>query len=260
MVSLSRELIREVQKLRYDDFPEDVVDYSKLLAIDLLGVAIGGSNSPEAMGLLRALSASGALRNDGSELWGTPHKSSAADAALFNGSIAHALELDDFGGADHSGAVVVPAMLACLSHVPAVSGKTFIEALVAGYEVCRRMLEAAGAYRAHNADGGWHSTATCGASGAAVATGLLLDLSEDELVHAFGFAATMTGGTWAFNKDGAMSKRIHPGWAAQLGVRAAFFAKAGVTGPEYSLEAEWGGFFNTYARGTTVSASLSTSF
>ncbi len=103
-----------------------------------------------------------------------------------------------------------PAALAAAGLNTSVTGIEFLTASVAGYEVARRVLEAAGAYREHNANGGWHSTATCGAAAAAMAAGLILELTEDQLVAALGFALTMTGGTWAFNTDGAMSKRFHP--------------------------------------------------
>ena len=89
-----------------------------------------------------------------------------------------------------------------------------------------------------------------------MAAGLIMELTEDQLVSALGFALTMTGGTWAFNTDGAMSKRLHPGWAASLGVKSALWAQADISGPEYAFEAEWGGFFNTYAKDGAEPAAL----
>src|SRR5690606_15253535 len=56
-----------------------------------------------------------------------------------------------------------------------------------------------------------------------------------------------TGGTWAFLADAAMTKRFHPGKAAETGVCAAYLAQAGMTGPHHVLDAPWGGFFSTYA-------------
>ena len=82
--------------------------------------------------------------------------------ALVNGTASHAFELDDTGGCDHSGAVVVPAAVAAveLADRP-VTGREFIDAVVIGYDVARRPLEACGAYEPHNG-AGFHSTGTCG--------------------------------------------------------------------------------------------------
>ncbi|WP_371227962.1 MmgE/PrpD family protein [Roseovarius sp. 2305UL8-3] len=250
MASASRQLIRQVLNAYNSEFESSVVNHAKSLLLDTLGVSLAAREAPEALRLRKALQNSGGLTSAGSGaiLWGSQNTASCGDAALYNGTLAHALELDDFGGADHSGAVVFPAVLA-VSELPLnLSGLEFLKAAIAGYEVARRVLEAAGAYRIHNADAGWHSTATCGAPGAAVAAGLVLGLDEDQLVSALGFATTMIGGTWAFNSDGAMSKRLHPGWAANLGVNASLWAQAGITGPEFAFEADWGGFFNTYAK------------
>jgi 2-methylcitrate dehydratase PrpD len=73
-------------------------------------------------------------------------------------------------------------------------------------------------------------------------------------VQALGIAGTFTGGTWAFLADGALVKRFHPGKAAETGVSAALLAQAGLTGPRHVLDAEWGGFYSTYAPGVSTPA------
>jgi 2-methylcitrate dehydratase PrpD len=109
------------------------------------------------------------------------------------------------------------------------------------------VLEGAGGYRPHN-EAGWHSTGTCGSFGAAAGAAKLLGLGRERFADALGVAGTFTGGTWAYLADGAMTKRFHPGKAAENGLSAAFLAQAGLTGPRHVLEAEWGGFFPTYSR------------
>jgi len=74
----------------------------------------------------------------------------------------------------------------------------------------------------------------------------VLGLPAEQFTSALGIAGTYVGGVWAFMADGAMTKRLHPGKAAENGVNAAFLAKAGMTGPTQILEAKWGGFFPTY--------------
>ncbi|HKU97322.1 MAG TPA: MmgE/PrpD family protein, partial [Vineibacter sp.] len=110
------------------------------------------------------------------------------------------------------------------------------------------VLVGSGGYRPHN-EHGWHSTGTCGSFGAAAAAAKLLGLSSEKFTHALGIAGTFVGGLWAFLADGALVKRFHPGKAAETGVSAALLARAGLTGPGRIFEADWGGFYPTYAPG-----------
>ena len=161
---------------------------------------------------------------------GTALRSAPAHAAFINGIAAHAQELDDFGGVDHSGAVVVPALLAIGEALPPVTGKGFSTAMVVGYEVGREFSRRPAEYRAHNNASGWHSTGTCGSFGAAAAVAKVLGIDAWKTTWAIGLAGTFTGGTWAFIKDGAMSKRYHAGRAAETGVVSACLARSGFTG------------------------------
>jgi len=135
------------------------------------------------------------------------------------------------------------------------AGRRVLEAMIVGYDVALRVLEAAGGYRAHNGQG-WHSTGTCGSFGAAAAAARALGLDAERTAWALGLAGSFTGGTWAFLDDGSMSKRYHPGRAAETGVLAAALARAGFTGPTRVFEAEWGGFLKTYAAGRARPAAL----
>ena len=116
---------------------------TRYLLLDLIGAALAGSDTPEVVAAERA---AGLMCPSGGPctLWGSPHSTSPTAAALVNGIAAHARELDDFGGVDHTGAVVVPALLAVAEAWPVLSGKRLLEAMVVGYEVGRRVLDAAG--------------------------------------------------------------------------------------------------------------------
>ncbi len=235
-----------------DDVPEDDRRYAKLLLLDLLGCALAGLDTEEARIARRAgraLSPGGG----GASIWGTGEAAHPGIAAMANGAAAHALELDDFHGVDHSGAVTVPALMAAADAGGEADGRRFLEGMVFGYEVGRRLLDGAGGYRRHNA-AGWHTTGTLGSYAAAAAVAKFLGLDEERTVWALGIAGSFTGGTWAFNADGAMSKRYHAGAAAQTGLQAAFLAREGFTGPVSVLEAERGGYFNLYGEGMTPAA------
>ena len=235
-----------------DDVPEDDRHYAKLLALDLFGCALAGLDTEEAR-LARRAAHSLSPGGGGASIWGAGEAAAPGVAAMVNGTAAHALELDDFHGVDHSGAVTLPALLAAADTGGEADGRRVLEGMVFGYEVGRRLLDGAGGYRRHNA-AGWHTTGTLGSYAAAAAVAKLLGLDGQRMAWALGIAGSFTGGTWAFNEDGAMSKRYHAGAAAQTGLQAAFLAREGFTGPAAVLEAERGGYFPLYGEGMTPAA------
>ncbi|MFK4264776.1 MmgE/PrpD family protein [Streptomyces milbemycinicus] len=243
---------------RIGDLPEAVVSKARYHLLDTLGAALAGAGSAETTALLRMLTATEPTAGPGAEasVWGTGLALSPRGAALVNGVSAHALELDDAGGCDHSGAVVVPAALAAVTAASApVSGADLLTAVVVGYDVARRVLEACGGYWPHNEEG-WHSTGTCGPFGAAAAAAAVLRLDPDRTAHALALAGSFSGGIWAFVHDGAMSKRLHAGRAAEAGVTAALLAAHGVTGPAQVFADVWGGFLRTFAPTSAEPAAL----
>ena len=249
--SLSAKLLHT----RFEDFPAATIAKVKLHILDTLGVALAGAASAETRAIMTGLG----LRADSgrSAAWGLACQLNPRSASFINGVSAHALELDDSGGCDHSGAVVLPAALALLPEIDhPVSGQTLLRAVLLGYETGRRVLEASGGYEQHNALG-WHSTGTCGVFGAAAAAGLLLDLDPQQLVSALGFACSFAGGTWGFIHDGSQSKKLHPGRAAEGGVSAALLAAAGFQGPRAVFDpGVWGSFFSCFATGSVDAEAL----
>ncbi|OCP18749.1 MULTISPECIES: MmgE/PrpD family protein [unclassified Ensifer] len=248
-------LARNVAATVFDDFPEATVRKAKLHVLDTFGVAVAGSASGETCLTLAALGVS--APSGSSAIWGTPLLADARTAALVNGVSAHALELDDSGGCDHSGAVVLPAAVAALGEMTRqVHGREFLKSVLIGYEVGRRVLEAAGGYETHNGLG-WHSTGTCGAFGAAAAVGTLLGLDAERIASALGLACSFTGGTWAFIHDGSPAKKLHAGRAAEGGLLAARFAANGFVGPGGVFDVHaWGSFFQAFCRGEGEPAML----
>ena len=247
--SLSEQLAAFWAGARYDDLPPDVVHAAKRFVLDTVAAGVAGARTDVVHAVLQGARAASGAGDAG--LWGRRETLAPAAAAMVNGTAAHALELDDFGGCGHSGAVVIPAAAAALAARARCSGRDFILAVVAGYDVASRVLDGSGGYRPHN-ERGWHSTGTCGSFGAAAAAAKLLGASEREFTHALGIAGTFTGGTWAFLDDGAMVKRFHPGKAAETGVGAALLAASGLSGPGRILDARWGGFYATYAPGVST--------
>lgn len=236
-------LARFCVETRFEDLPETLVIQAKRHILDTFGAALAGSDTIVAVQAQQVLGNSG-----GSSLvWGTALRTNPGHAAMLNGIAAHALELDDTGGCDHSGAVVLPAVMAAVAMVDrAVSGRELLTAVVIGYEIGRRVLEACGSYSAHNG-AGWHSTATCGVFGAAAACARIFALDATQTVSALGIAGSFSGGVWAFIHDGSLSKKLHSGRAAEGGLLAASFAREGISGPSMLFEDVWGGFLKTLA-------------
>jgi 2-methylcitrate dehydratase PrpD len=167
-------------------------------------------------------------------------KGSAANVVLSAGTAIHGFDFDDHSRAKiHPGAVVVPVVLA-LGERESISGARALGAMAAGYEAMSRVSLASNPGPARMR--GWHLTGTCGTFGAAAAASVILGLDVETTASALGLAGTQSAGLWAFNADGAMSKRLHPGKAAQNGVMAALLAMRGFHGPRYILEAKDGGF------------------
>jgi len=234
-----------VANTQFQHLPADLVARTKRHIIDTLGAGLVGASSQVAQDVCQVILAENSVGVAG--VWGRSESTSARNAALLNGIAAHALELDDTGGCDHSGAVVLPALLAVypLCAQP-VSGEQFITAVVLGYDVARRVLEACGGYSAHNS-AGWHSTSTCGVFGAAVAAAKILGMNSVQINAALGIAGSFSSGLWSFIHDGSQSKKLHAGRAAEGGVFAALSARQGLTGPGQLFEPSWGGFINTLA-------------
>src|SRR6185503_18968741 len=119
--NLAGALAEKLCRVQLSDFRASTVHKAKLHLLDTLGAGLAGSVSPKTQRVWHGLG----LEADAGRaaVWGTPHDISARSASFINGVSAHALELDDSGGCDHSGAVVVPASLAILPQLPeAVSG------------------------------------------------------------------------------------------------------------------------------------------
>jgi len=243
-VSLTEQLARYWSGVRYEDLPAPVVRMAKSVLLDTLSVGVRGCDSEAVLAVRKGIAAALESTSGTASLWGARDTLPAPAAALVNGTASHAFELDDYGGCGHSGAVVIPAVCAVAEKVKA-DGRSVLVAIAAGYDLAARVTEGSGGYRAHN-DSGFHSTGTCGTFGAAAGAATLLGLDAAQYTSALGIAGSYAGGTWAFLVDGAMTKRFHPGRASENGVSAAMLAAAGLVGPRFILEAQWGGFYRTY--------------
>jgi 2-methylcitrate dehydratase PrpD len=162
-------------------------------------------------------------------------------AALANGALAHAFELDGAAkpsAGTHPGAINFPALLA-IAQQRRLDGHELITAFIAATAV---MLRIGTATKKSNEHRGFHAPATTGPFGAAVGVGRLLGFDEARMTHALGIAASLSWGLVQFARSGTggMVKRRHFGRASESGVLAANLAERGFTGPHDIIEGEFG--------------------
>lgn len=239
-------IARFVSGLQYDAIPSEVRERIKLLMLDSLGCALYGSNLEWCRILQETLTRVDQTRD--CAVWGTNLRLSAPHAALVNGTEVQGFELDDVhrAGVLHVGAVVLPALISIAETRGNLTGRDFLTAAVAGYEIGPRVGLCMGP---EHIGQGWHSGATLGVFSAAAGAARGLGLDAEKTVHALGIAGTQSAGLMAA-QYGAMVKRMHAGRASQSGLYGALFAENGLTGIVNVLESEYGGFCTTFSRST----------
>jgi 2-methylcitrate dehydratase PrpD len=233
-----------VSGLRYERIPAEVIERIKLLMLDSFGCALYGADLEWSRILMRTLQQLDSSTSCG--VWGTPLRLSAPHAALVNGTLVHGFELDDIHrlGAMHVGAVTLPSLMAVAEIRPGMSGRDFLTAAVAGYEIGPRVGRCMGE---EHLGQGWHSAATVGVFSSAAAAASALRLSKDQTVHALGIAGTQAAGLMAA-QYGSMVLRMHTGRSAQSGLYGGLLAAAGFTGITNVFESDYGGFCTTFSR------------
>jgi len=221
------------------DLPEATREIARRLLVDVAGLCVAARHERYVEAALASSEGEGACTAIGHS-----GRFTAVDAALVNGTAAHGEDFDDTfeGGPVHSGAVVVPAILA-LGERERLAGDRVLLGIVTGVELlCRMSLVAPmGAHKA-----GFHPTAVFGAVAAAGGASAALGLSAVDTASALGIAGSMASGIIEYLAEGTWTKRLHAGWAAQSGLRAALMARAGFLGPRTVLDGTHG-FYKAFA-------------
>lgn len=219
--------------------PNTVATMCDNVLMDVAGLCVAARNTDYAQAILRASGEAGACT-----MIGHAGGFNVATAALCNGTAAHGEDYDDTyeGGPVHAGVVIIPAVLAAAEQ-HGLSGADVARGIAVGCEVMCRLCTVAPKL-VHKA--GFHPTAVFGALGAAAGVASALRLTQVQWVNALGIAGSMASGIIEYLAEGAWTKRMHPGWAAQAGYRAARMAEAGFTGPRTLFDGEHG-FFHAFA-------------
>jgi 2-methylcitrate dehydratase PrpD len=218
--------------LQFDAIPNNVIRRSEELFLDWLGATLAGRTA-RPVKILEEFCRSVGPSVGKSEVLGSRRTTSHYFAAMLNAAASHYVEQDDVhnGSVFHPAAVVFPAAFAVAQSIGA-SGRDFLTASIAGYEVGIRVGEFLG--RSHYRI--FHTTGTAGTLAAAAAVGKLLNLSQESMLDALGNAGTQAAGLWEFLRDAADSKQLHTAKAAGNGLMSAYLARDGFKGAKHILE------------------------
>ena len=238
--TVAEALARQIAALRADAVPATVRARAEELLLDVVGLCVAARGTAYMRALLAGVDPGGpctAIGHDGGL--------GAEDASMVNGTAAHGEDFDDTfeGGPVHSGAVIVPAVLAACERFDR-DGRAALLGIVAGVEVMCRLSQVA-PKAIHNA--GFHPTSVLGAMAATTAVAATLGLSPRQTVDALGIAGSMASGIIEYLAEGAWTKRLHAGWAARIGIHASRLGAQGFLGPRSVFEGAHG-LFHGFAR------------
>jgi len=241
-IAVAETLAQKICPLDAARLPDAVRKKCEDLLVDVVGLAATARNEDYVKAALAACEDEGPCT-----AIGHARTLTAAGACIVNGTAIHGEDFDDTfeGGPVHAGAVIVPAVLAaCERHK--LDGNAALLGIAVGVETMCRLSTVAPTLT-HKA--GFHPTAVFGTMGAAAGVGAALKLNVRQLVDALGTAASLASGIIEYLAEGAWTKRLHAGWAAQSGMQAALLGRAGFSGPRTVFEGVHG-FFHAFAHTT----------
>lgn len=221
-MSETEELSNFVVTTSYEDIPNRVIEHAKVPIRDYIGVAMHGLGQD--IGEIIEKYVKVEFPGERSTIFGGASASSSG-AALANGTFGHAVDYDDTfeSVAIHPTSPIFSAALA-VGEAEDTTGRDVLTAYVVGSEVAFNIEQ--GISPSHY-EKGWHSTGTTGSFGATAAAGSVLGLSAEGMQRAFGIVGSASS---SLRKNfGSMTKPLHAGHAAQMGVRAAMLSQAGFT-------------------------------
>ena len=219
--------------IRTSDPPAAARAIAGRAVLDTIGVMLAGASARSAQIVHRVVAAEG---GGPCRVLGTRSCASASNAALANGTAAHALDYDDmcFVSLAHPSAPLVAAALAA-GELAGATGRALLDAYVVGFELEARLGPV---MNPRHYQRGWHCTSTLGTIGAAAAAIRMLELDTAAAGHAVAIAASEACGLK--ENFGTMVKPLHAGLAARNGILAALLAKNGMTASDRAIEGPQG--------------------
>ena len=239
--TLARTYARFVSSLEYGQLPDQVVDKLKASILHAMVVSIIGAQTHHGEAAI-AMTKEEEAKPGGATILVDGTKATRSGAAFANSKLMHATnQTDSYRMLIHPGPCIIPAALAT-AELSGASGQDFITALAAGYEVEARI---AGDFIPTTQARGFRCSPVYGTLGAAITTGKLLHLSEDQLVTALALACTFAAGTTEGPRVSGREMLYHEPQATRSGIMAALLARENLKGSESCLEGE-AGFYNAF--------------
>jgi 2-methylcitrate dehydratase PrpD len=231
-MTLIEQIAVKIAALRYADLPQEAIRGAKAAILDTVGVTLAGAGEDCA----RIVALTLASAPGDCLIFGGDRRTGPLDAALVNGTAAHALDFDDVSNSlgGHPSAPILPALFA-LAETQDCSGGDFIAAYVAGFETETRIARGV---HYHHYEKGWHPTATLGVFGATAACCHLMGLDAAQTAQALAVAVSLSSGIKV--NFGTMTKPLHVGHTARNGLFAAMLAKGGFTADNAALDHKHG--------------------
>jgi 2-methylcitrate dehydratase PrpD len=245
-------LVKFLAGLEFEHIPASAIHAAEREFLDILGTTLAGNLAPGCPEVAALVQEWGGAQE--STIVGYGRKVPSPFAALANGTMAHAWDFDDTHDRAvlHAGVSVIPAALAAAEKRGKIRGRDFLSAIVGGIElVCRMGL----ATKFGPNTTGWMLTPLYGYFGAAAAAGKILGLNDRGIHNALGIAYSQAAGNVQCVLDGALTKRIQAGLAAQGGTIAALLAQKEISGAKEIIQGRFG-IFNVYQRGNIQMHSL----
>jgi len=226
--------------------PPAVVEKTKHHILDTIAAMVSGSRLVPGMKAIAYVKTLGGVKE--ACVIGSNIITTAVNAALANGMLAHADETDDSHAPSltHPGCGIVPAALA-MAERERRDGAALLRAVALGYDVGCRLTQSLHAYQFRE-DG--HSTHSFGPMfGAAAAAGALAGLQERQVRHLLSFTAQQASGISCWMRDGEHVEKAFDfgGMPARNGVAAATMVAHGFTGVDDVFAGERS-FFVAYGR------------
>jgi 2-methylcitrate dehydratase PrpD len=224
------------QELTFERIPPAVIEKSKDLMLDTLGICISSSRLDFGMAALNLTAGWGGIPE--SSLIGSGKRVPAQNAAFANGVLGHGQDYDDTHTESvvHPSACLVPVALA-VGEQQGSSGKEVLTALVAGLEVMIGIgMPALNRFHLR----GFHTTSICGTFASSLVAAKLMGMDKEKMVESLGISGSFTSGLLECIPSASWAKRLHAGWAGLCGIVAAQLANSGYTGPKTVFEGRLG--------------------
>ncbi|OPY76717.1 MAG: MmgE/PrpD family protein [Syntrophorhabdus sp. PtaU1.Bin058] len=237
-MELEKRFVDFILDARLENIPREPVGVIKNVVLNNLGAIVGGATSEGCETVLNMAKAWGGKEEATVLVYGD--RLPAYNAALVNGTMARALDIDDhMPPGMHVGGSALPTALAAAELAGGCSGKEFLTALVLGFDMAIR-INSASTYN------GFDPSGVCGIFASIAAGGRILRLNPEQMWNALALGFNRPIQTFQSIVDGTTAVRVGQGLISQAAISCIQMAQKGITGPKNFLEGVYG-YFHLYA-------------